>query len=148
MRTFSDPTADRYQDWMASLKVQGSTITGNVKRALYLHLTRTCLEKYLESKHIIGHHTYLLIFWPAICKAQGFNKNQDIRITKLICNQLPTMQILHWRKHATTDKCPYKWRTQHIYTAVNTQAKLNYGRNYSPSWLLGCNHYDTWSLPC
>ena len=58
MHTFSASTADRFQDRMASLRVQGFTITGNVKRALYLHLTRTCLEQYLESKHIIGKNTY------------------------------------------------------------------------------------------
>ena len=94
-------------------------ITGNIQSSLYHHLTRQPVRQYLESRNIIGPGTYDTVAWEAIHKARGWKHNLDMRLSKLICNQLPTLQTLHRWKQVISNKCPFcKTKVedrQHIY---------------------------------
>ena len=94
-------------------------ITCNVKQSLYGLITRQLVQEYLEDRKVIDSGTYDMIDWISICKARGSNHNQDLRMSKVICNQLPTLQILCHRKVVTSNKCPFcavaTEDLQHIY---------------------------------
>ena len=104
------PKADRFQSTigMPSVYCGKVWITGNVKHTLYQLITRQLVQAYLEDKKISGPGMYDLIDWVTIRKARGYNHNRDLCMSKIIiCNQLPTVQILHRRQHVTSDKCPF-----------------------------------------
>ena len=113
--------------------------TGNMKQALYQLITRQPVQAYLEGKKVIRPGTYDLIDWVTICKARGSNHIRDLRMSKVICNQLPT--LLHCRRHVTSDKCLFYKVTvedvQHIFRCSH-QARQEQWKDCLPSlaqWL-------------
>ena len=96
-----------YRDRMALIKVNGITIIGDVEKLLSNHLTQIQIIPYLETKHIIGANSHHLVYWKAVKKAHGSHWNWDIRISKWICNQLPTLQVLFCQKQSTSVRCPF-----------------------------------------
>ena len=98
-------------------------MTGNIHSSLYCHLMRQPVKTYLESSYIIGLGTYDSIAWEVINKARGLRHNLDMQISKLICNQLPTLQTLSRQKQVISDKCPFcktmVEHKQHIYRCAH-----------------------------
>ena len=84
-----------------------SQLKGNIKQSVYICLTRHPIKDYLEDRKFISHGSYNLAAWDALCKAQGSDHNRDLCISKMICNQIPTLQIIHRRKQVVSDKCPF-----------------------------------------
>ena len=82
-------------------------LAGYITKSVYLHLTRARVLQYLEDKCVIGPNTHLPICGKVIQKACSLNKNRDICISKLICNQLPTLQVLIQHKYKIDNKCPF-----------------------------------------
>ena len=109
---------------MPSIHCRKIWIACNIKQSLYQLLRRQPVQAYLEDRKVVGHGTYDLIDWVTICKAQGSNHNWDLQRSKVISNQLPTLQILYCRKHVISDKCLFCTVAvedmQHIYRCTHT----------------------------
>ena len=115
------PKADPFQPsiGMPTIHFHKVWITGNVKKSLYHLITRQPVKAHLEDRKVIGYGTYDMIDWISIPRARGSNHNQDLCMSKVLCNQLPALQILCRRKHFTSNKCPFcavaTEDLQHIY---------------------------------
>ena len=91
-----------FQPWLRADHLMEST--------LYSELLSQPVSAHLEDSEVIGPISTSLVHWPSIQQACTSNWNQNLCISKVICNQLPTMQIMFWQNHATIDFCLFCWK--------------------------------------
>ena len=86
-------------DWgslgMQMLLVNGSHITGNLKNTLLHHLQSILAKQYFMEKGVLRKGSATVVHWDALADGLCTNRNINLHISKVVCNQLPAFQILH-----------------------------------------------------